>query len=88
MIIPTVLEKDFKKVKEKIKLVEDYVKWVQLDIMDGVFVNNEMGVWNPVPIHLSTVKIKRIYENLFCCFYEQCVVNSESFVCKWKIDCS
>lgn len=43
-IIPTVLEKDFKKVKEKIKLVEDYVNWVQIDIMDGIFVNNE--TWN------------------------------------------
>jgi len=54
MIIPTVLEKDFKKVKEKIKLVEDYVKWVQLDIMDGVFVNNE--TWNK-PQRINT-KVK------------------------------
>lgn len=40
-IIPTILVKDFEEAKEKIKKVEKYVKWVQLDIMDGVFVNNE-----------------------------------------------
>lgn len=40
-IIPTILVKSFKEVKEKIKKVEDYVDWVQLDIMDGIFVNNE-----------------------------------------------
>ena len=40
-IIPTILVKNFKEVKESIKKVENYVDWVQLDIMDGVFVNNE-----------------------------------------------
>jgi len=40
-IIPTILVKTFKEVKERIKKVEKYVNWVQLDIMDGVFVNNE-----------------------------------------------
>jgi ribulose-phosphate 3-epimerase len=40
-IIPTILVKNFKEVKERIKKVEDDVNWVQLDIMDGVFVNNE-----------------------------------------------
>ncbi|MFH2013712.1 MAG: ribulose-phosphate 3-epimerase [Patescibacteria group bacterium] len=43
-IIPTILNKDFKEVKESIKKVENYVNWVQLDIMDGIFVNNE--TWN------------------------------------------
>jgi len=40
-IIPTILVKNFKEAKERIKKVEDYVDWVQLDIMDGIFVNNE-----------------------------------------------
>ena len=40
-IIPTILVKSFSEAKKKIKKVEDYVKWVQLDIMDGIFVNNE-----------------------------------------------
>ncbi|HUT96110.1 MAG TPA: ribulose-phosphate 3-epimerase [Candidatus Paceibacterota bacterium] len=39
-IIPTILVKTFKEVKEKIKAVENYVDWVQLDIMDGIFVEN------------------------------------------------
>lgn len=40
-IIPTILVKTFDEVKEKIKLVENYVDWVQLDIMDGIFVENK-----------------------------------------------
>ena len=40
-IIPTILVKTFKEVKERIKKVEDHVNWVQLDIMDGIFVDNE-----------------------------------------------
>jgi len=40
-IIPTILVDNFKQVKERIKKVEDYVSWIQLDIMDGVFVDNK-----------------------------------------------
>lgn len=40
-IIPTILVKTFKEVEERIRAVESYVNWVQLDIMDGVFVDNE-----------------------------------------------
>lgn len=40
-IIPAIIAKDFSDLKEKIRLVEPYVKTVQLDIMDGVFVPNE-----------------------------------------------
>ncbi len=40
-IIPTILVNTFDEIEERIKLVEKYVKWVQLDVMDGVFVNNE-----------------------------------------------
>ncbi len=39
-IIPTILVKNFKEVEERIKAVEKYVSWVQLDIMDGIFVSN------------------------------------------------
>ncbi len=56
-IIPTILVKDFKEVKERIKKVEDYVSWVQLDIMDGVFVNNE--TWrNPEDLKNFKTKAK------------------------------
>lgn len=40
-VIPTILVEKFKEVKKRIETVEDYVNWVQLDIMDGVFVNNK-----------------------------------------------
>lgn len=43
-IIPTILVKSFKEVKERIGKVENYVDWVQLDIMDGRFVDN--ATWN------------------------------------------
>ena len=54
-IIPTILVKTFKEVEERIKAVEDYVDWVQLDIMDGVFVNNT--TWNN-PSDLKNFKTK------------------------------
>lgn len=43
-IIPAIIAKDFSEVKEKIKRVESFVNWVQLDIMDGKFVPNT--AWN------------------------------------------
>jgi len=48
-IIPTILAKTFKEVEEKIKLVEDHVEWVQIDVMDGVFVDNETWPHSVVP---------------------------------------
>lgn len=56
-IIPTILVKDFKEVRERIKKVEDYVNWVQLDIMDGVFVDNE--TWrNPQDLKDFKTRVK------------------------------
>lgn len=43
-IIPTILVKTFNEVKEGIMAVENYVEWVQLDVMDGIFVKNK--TWN------------------------------------------
>ena len=43
-IIPVILAKDFGELKEKIELVASCAKTVQLDVMDGVFVNNK--TWN------------------------------------------
>ncbi len=48
-IIPTILVNTFDEVKERIKAVENYVNWVQLDVMDGVFVNNETWPHAVVP---------------------------------------
>ncbi|MFH1671400.1 MAG: ribulose-phosphate 3-epimerase [Candidatus Portnoybacteria bacterium] len=39
-VIPTIIAKDFKELREKIERVESYVEWVQLDVMDGEFVEN------------------------------------------------
>jgi len=43
-IIPAIIAKTFKELKDKVKLVEPYARWVQLDIMDGSFVPNT--TWN------------------------------------------
>lgn len=43
-VIPTIIAKDFDEIQEKIKKVEPYVDWVQLDVMDGQFVENT--TWN------------------------------------------
>jgi len=48
-IIPTILVKSFKEVEKRIKAVEKYVKWVQLDVMDGIFVYNETWPHSAVP---------------------------------------
>lgn len=48
-IIPTILVNNFKEVEEKIKAVEKHVNWIQLDVMDGVFVNNETWPHSIVP---------------------------------------
>ncbi|MBI2582695.1 hypothetical protein HYV98_00330 [Candidatus Azambacteria bacterium] len=43
-IVPTVLVKDFEEVKRRIKLVEPYVKWIQIDVIDGRYA--PMRTWN------------------------------------------
>ncbi|MDD5626104.1 MAG: hypothetical protein PHG83_02990 [Patescibacteria group bacterium] len=40
-IIPAVLEKDFKSVKEKINICQGIFKLIQIDIGDGIFVKNK-----------------------------------------------
>jgi ribulose-phosphate 3-epimerase len=36
-IIPTVLEKDFVKAEERIRLIKDSSQWIQVDVTDNVF---------------------------------------------------
>jgi len=43
-VIPTIIAKDFNELQEKIKKVESFVDWVQIDVMDGQFVENI--TWN------------------------------------------
>ena len=38
-IIPAIIAKDFLELKRKIRLVEPYVDWIQIDVMDGKFVH-------------------------------------------------
>ena len=52
-IIPAIIAKDFNELKEKVKKVEPYINWVQLDVMDGKFVDN--STWNN-PAELKNLK--------------------------------
>ena len=55
-VIPAIIAKDFEELERKIKLVEPYVNWVQLDIMDGKLVSNETFN-DPLQIHALNTKI-------------------------------
>lgn len=49
-IIPAILVKTFQEFTQKVDAVEDYVKWVQLDVADGDFAPNV--TWgDPVALH-------------------------------------
>lgn len=52
-IIPAIIAQDFQDLKEKIKKVEPFVNWAQLDIMDGQFVEN--STWNN-PLELKNLE--------------------------------
>ena len=53
MIIPAIIAKDFKELKEKLSLVEGLVSWAHIDVMDGVFV--APGTWR-APEELNMVQ--------------------------------
>ncbi len=56
-IIPTILVKNFEEVEDRIKRVEDYVNWVQLDVMDGIFVKNKTWA-NPQDLKNLKTQVK------------------------------
>lgn len=51
-IIPAIIAKSFNELQEKIKIVEPYVKSVQIDVMDGVFAREKN--WNE-PMELKNI---------------------------------
>lgn len=55
-IVPAIIAKNFEELEQKIKSVEPYVIWVQLDVSDGRFTT--MATWN------NPEDIKRISTNL------------------------
>ena len=56
-VIPTILAKTFAEVKEKIRQVENFVKWIQIDVADGVFVDNKTWA-NPEDLKKLKIKAK------------------------------
>ncbi len=39
-VIPTIIARDYQELEDKVRKVERYAEWAQLDIMDGKFVDN------------------------------------------------
>jgi ribulose-phosphate 3-epimerase len=75
-IIPAIIAKDFIELQEKIEKVEPYVKWAQIDVMDGQFVNNK--TWNN-PSDLKNLKTRLNLEAHLM------VQNPERFINNWII---
>jgi ribulose-phosphate 3-epimerase len=43
-VIPAINAKSFKEIKKRIKIIEPYCEWVQLDVADGTFAKNT--IWH------------------------------------------
>ncbi|MFH1460886.1 MAG: ribulose-phosphate 3-epimerase [Patescibacteria group bacterium] len=87
-VIPTIIAKDFEELKEKVKKVEPYVEWVQLDIMDGRFINN--STWNKpeelkeletslnLEVHLMVEKPEEVIDQWISLWVKRIIVHFES----------
>ena len=72
-IIPTINVDSFEEVERRIKLVEPYTKWAQIDVADGTFTKNT--IWHNAPdllnlktklsieVHLMIAPIEKRIEN-------------------------
>lgn len=56
-VIPSILEKDFAEIERKIKLIEPYCEWAQIDIADGELVPNTT-FYDPEAFKKLKTKIK------------------------------
>lgn len=52
-IVPAIIAKDIDELKDKISQVDSWVDWIQIDVMDGAFVDNT--TWNR-PSELNQIK--------------------------------
>ena len=58
-VIPAIIASNIQEVQEKIKLVESYVDWIQIDVVDGIFAPN--NTWNN-PEELKNIETKCLIE--------------------------
>lgn len=56
-IIPAIIPKTFTELEEKVREVEPFVEWVQIDVMDGKFVPN-VSINDPSEIAKLKTKVK------------------------------
>jgi len=88
-VIPGILEEDFPEIKKKIKLVEPYVSWVQIDILDGTLFNNscfhEAQPFSDLDTHLlleAHLMVKnpiRYIEPFFAAGFQRFIAHIEGF---------
>ena len=67
-VVPAINAESFDKIREQIKLVEPYVKWVQIDVADGTFTKKDGTV-------LSVNVIEPLRRELACKFLVSGIVN-------------
>ncbi|MBD3282148.1 MAG: ribulose-phosphate 3-epimerase [Candidatus Portnoybacteria bacterium] len=64
-IIPTILSKTSEEAEQKIRVVEKQSEWIQIDAMDGIFVNNETFPYNGnYKENISKLKTLKIRSNI------------------------
>lgn len=87
-IIPTIIAKNFQELEEKVRKVEPYVNWVQLDIMDGKFVENitwhepaelkNLKTGLNLETHLMVEKPERVIDDWFVSGVKRIIIHYEA----------
>lgn len=88
-VIPGILEQEFPEIEKKIRLVEPYVSWVQIDVLDGTLFNNSC-FHDPKPFadldtqllmeaHLMVKNPVRYVESYYTAGFERFIAHVEAF---------
>lgn len=87
-IIPAIIAHDFKELQAKIKIIEPYFKWAQIDVMDGIFVNSKsynipntlrlLGTNINFEIHLMVEKPENILDDWISSGVKRILIHYES----------
>lgn len=87
-IIPAIIAKDFKELQAKIKIIEPYFEWAQIDVMDGVFTESKsynapdtlrlLGTDINFEIHLMIEKPENILDDWISSGAKRILIHYES----------
>ncbi len=88
-VIPGILEQEFSEIEKKIRLVEPFVSWVQIDVLDGSLFSNDC-FHDPQPFgdldtpllmetHLMVKHPVRYVEPFFAAGFQRFIAHVEAF---------